>query len=121
MLCSSKYTDVSEERPVSIFGIEGKLSEQQATCLFLVAFLAYLKSEDWAVRCSETSVNYSELYNIPEDSTFHSHRCDNIRSNNVRVMSICDRLCGLVVRVPGFITEMYCVFCEVRTEFIYVM
>jgi hypothetical protein len=27
---------------------------------------------------------------------------------------------GLVVRVPGYRTEMYCVFCEVRTEFIYI-
>jgi hypothetical protein len=26
-----------------------------------------------------------------------------------------------VVRVPGYRTEMYCVSCEVRTEFIYVM
>jgi hypothetical protein len=32
-----------------------------------------------------------------------------------------DRLCGLVVRVPGCRTEMYCASCEVRTEFIYVM
>jgi hypothetical protein len=32
-----------------------------------------------------------------------------------------DRLCDLVVRVPGYTTEMYCVSCEVRTEFIYVM
>jgi hypothetical protein len=32
-----------------------------------------------------------------------------------------DRLCGPVVRVPGYITEMCCVSCEVRTEFIYVM
>jgi hypothetical protein len=32
-----------------------------------------------------------------------------------------DRLCGLVVRVPGYRTEMYCVSCEVRNEFIYVM
>jgi hypothetical protein len=32
-----------------------------------------------------------------------------------------DRLCSLVVRVPGYITEMYCASCEVRTEFIYVM
>jgi hypothetical protein len=32
-----------------------------------------------------------------------------------------DRLCGLVVRVPGYWTEMYCDSCEVRTEFIYVM
>jgi hypothetical protein len=31
-----------------------------------------------------------------------------------------DRLCGLVVRVPGYTTEMYCVSCEVRTEFIYI-
>jgi hypothetical protein len=31
------------------------------------------------------------------------------------------RLCGLVVRVPGYTSEMYCVSCEVRTEFIYVM
>jgi hypothetical protein len=32
-----------------------------------------------------------------------------------------DRLCGLLVRVPGYTTEMYCGSCEVRTEFIYVM
>jgi hypothetical protein len=32
-----------------------------------------------------------------------------------------DRLCGLVVRVPGYTTKMYCASCEVRTEFIYVM
>jgi hypothetical protein len=32
-----------------------------------------------------------------------------------------DLLCGLVVRVPGYITEMYCASCEVRTEVIYVM
>jgi hypothetical protein len=34
---------------------------------------------------------------------------------------IVDRLCGLVFRVPGYTMEMYCVSCEVRTEFIYVM
>jgi hypothetical protein len=28
---------------------------------------------------------------------------------------------GLVVRVPGCRTEMYCVSCEVRAQFIYVM
>jgi hypothetical protein len=32
-----------------------------------------------------------------------------------------DRLCGLVVRVPGYKTEMYCVSCEVQIEFIYVV
>jgi hypothetical protein len=26
----------------------------------------------------------------------------------------------LVVSVPGYRTEMYCVFCEVLTEFVYV-
>jgi hypothetical protein len=31
-----------------------------------------------------------------------------------------DRLCGLEVRVPGYLTEKYCAYCEVRTEFIYV-
>jgi hypothetical protein len=31
------------------------------------------------------------------------------------------RLCGPVVRVPGYRKYMYCVSCEVRTEFIYVM
>jgi hypothetical protein len=30
-------------------------------------------------------------------------------------------LCDLVVRISGYRTEMYCVSCEVRTEFIYVM
>jgi hypothetical protein len=29
-----------------------------------------------------------------------------------------DRLCFLVVKVPGYRTEMNCVSCEVRTEFI---
>jgi hypothetical protein len=32
-----------------------------------------------------------------------------------------NRLCGLVVRVPRYRTEMYFASCEVRTEFIYVM
>jgi hypothetical protein len=30
-------------------------------------------------------------------------------------------ICDLVVRVPGYIMEIYCVSCEVRTEFIYAM
>jgi hypothetical protein len=42
---------------------------------------------------------------------------------NIYILSetLSDRLSGLVVRVPGYRTEMQCVFCEVRTEFIYVM
>jgi hypothetical protein len=35
------------------------------------------------------------------------------------VLYIQGRLCGLVV--PEYSTEMYCVSCEIRTEFIYVM
>jgi hypothetical protein len=37
------------------------------------------------------------------------------------IMDVLGHLCGLVVRVPGYTTEMYCVSCEVRTEFIYVL
>jgi hypothetical protein len=32
-----------------------------------------------------------------------------------------DRLCGLMVRIPGYTTEMYSASCEERTEFINVM
>jgi hypothetical protein len=47
-------------------------------------------------------------------------------SCEVRAALICyveklDRLCELVVRVPGYTTKMYRASCEVRTEFIYVM
>jgi hypothetical protein len=31
-----------------------------------------------------------------------------------------DRLSGIVVRVPGYRTDMYCVSCEVRSEYIYI-
>jgi hypothetical protein len=37
------------------------------------------------------------------------------------IIIIIHRLFGLVARAPGYTTEMYCVSCEVRTEFIYVM
>jgi hypothetical protein len=47
---------------------------------------------------------------------FPSLSCSNISRSNIPK----DRLCGLVVRVPGYRTEMYCDFCEVRTEFMYV-
>jgi hypothetical protein len=41
-------------------------------------------------------------------------------TNNLQLL-FRDRLCGLVVRVPGYRTEMYRASCEVRTEFINVM
>jgi hypothetical protein len=49
------------------------------------------------------------------------------KGNNPAIISIIEYIlvrnvfCGLVVRVPGYITEMYSASCEVRTEFIYVM
>jgi hypothetical protein len=56
--------------------------------------------------CREQETRYikSAIRNILNSPTFSS-----------------DRLCDLVVRVPGYTTEMYCASCEVRTEFIYVM
>jgi hypothetical protein len=42
-------------------------------------------------------------------------------SKFVLTFTLVDRLCGLVVRVPGYRTEMYCDSCEVRTEFLYVI
>jgi hypothetical protein len=36
----------------------------------------------------------------------------------ITIIIIIDRLCGLVVRVTGYRTEMHCISCEVRTEFI---
>jgi hypothetical protein len=38
--------------------------------------------------------------------------------NSAGMYLFMDRLCGLVVRVPGYRMEMYCASCEVRTEFI---
>jgi hypothetical protein len=46
-----------------------------------------------------------------------SNRNEYQKQKNVSV----NRLCGLVVRVPGYTTELYCASCEVRTEFMYVM
>jgi hypothetical protein len=42
-------------------------------------------------------------------------------SNFPSICYFCDSLCGLVVRVLSYRTEMYCVSCEVRNELIYVM
>jgi hypothetical protein len=39
----------------------------------------------------------------------------------LRLLLFQDHLCGLVVRIPGYGTEIYCASCEVRTGFIYVM
>jgi hypothetical protein len=44
--------------------------------------------------------------------------CDTTQFLTLRMTGFIDRLCGLVVRVPSYRTEVYCVSCEVRTEFI---
>jgi hypothetical protein len=40
----------------------------------------------------------------------------NASANAERNRTARNCLCGLVVRVPGYITEKYCASCEVRTE-----
>jgi hypothetical protein len=50
-----------------------------------------------------------------------SHRRPGAKDIKMGSVISLDRLCGLVVRVPGYRAEMYCVSCEVRTEFVYVM
>jgi hypothetical protein len=44
------------------------------------------------------------------------HTC--FDSHHQKLINIIDRLCSLVVKVPGYTTEKYCASCEVRTEFI---
>jgi hypothetical protein len=41
-----------------------------------------------------------------------------VRSELNLYLYVEDRLCGLVVRVPGYRTDMYRAFCEVRTEYV---
>jgi hypothetical protein len=57
----------------------------------------------------------SKIYFRWPDCYYHVNHYAMIRKS---WYSACDRLCGLVVRVPGYRTEMYCVSCEVQTEFI---
>jgi hypothetical protein len=54
-------------------------------------------------------------------ATFHNAESLCLQVECYTIRKSFDRLCDLVVRVPGYITKMYCVSCEVRTEFIYVM
>jgi hypothetical protein len=38
-----------------------------------------------------------------------------------RLLVVSLSICMKITRVPGYRTDMYCVSCEVRTEFMYVM
>jgi hypothetical protein len=54
------------------------------------------------LRSSETSVHTrATRRNIPEDGILHSHRRENLKSYILLSYFNTDRLCGLVVRVPG--------------------
>jgi hypothetical protein len=57
---------------------------------------------------------------LTADGVMKRHFCTSIWKGSCSLCNV-DRHCGLVVRVPGYITEMYCDSCEVRTEFIYAM
>jgi hypothetical protein len=71
-------------------------------------------------RCCVVCVRVTtERNGISKESTASSCRVKQILHGSD--ISILDRLCGLEVRVPGYRTELYCVSCEVRDEFIYVM
>jgi hypothetical protein len=70
-------TDVSEENIVSIFRVEeiSSARNQQAS--------------RWLAGSSETSVGAQRTTRryIPEDSTLHNHRCENLKSYNVNKLS----------------------------------
>jgi hypothetical protein len=55
-------------------------------------------------------------FNQPVDLVINPSTHESV--NKATSKSINERLCGLVVRVPGYITEICCVSCEVRTKFI---
>jgi hypothetical protein len=65
-----------------------------------------------SIFCNFFPLTYANQFCI--STAYNVLSCKCVASNNV------DRLCGLVVRVPGYITEMYCVYCEERTEYIYI-
>jgi hypothetical protein len=113
------------------------------TLLYIVSVVKYYKYlqkrnvdnanrlKHWSV-CSDTRiVRFTEpknkYFRQGSESEFLAaeRRCIvscEVRTEFIYVMyKKVDRLCGLVVSVPGYTTEMYCASCKVRTEFIYVM
>jgi hypothetical protein len=68
------WTDVSEERIVSIFSLQPPAHAGSS-----LADFSTLKME--TIRSSETSVHTrSTRRHIPEDGILHSHRCENLES-----------------------------------------
>jgi hypothetical protein len=60
-------------------GIERHVAPE-STCFILVSSLPYFSTLKTEATCSsETSVDFQTCY-IPEDRTFHSRRCENLKS-----------------------------------------
>jgi hypothetical protein len=78
-------------------------------CCYLYVALLRKNFCDGTMSAQEIMQNYYEK-NISE-----------LILNYNRLDYLNDHLCGLVIKVPGYTKEMYCVSCEVRTQFIYVM
>jgi hypothetical protein len=76
----------------------------------------HLSSQSSARQTKSTTSHPSSLISILTSS--HLHSCLPFRFS---YQNSVDRLSDLVVRVPGYRAKIYCVSCEVRTEFIYVM
>jgi hypothetical protein len=74
------------------------------------------------VECQMASTYYSAthpqnlIFLIIVKASVCMSTCSENKEEEERKNKKVDRLCGLVVRVPGYRTEMYCVSCEVRTE-----
>jgi hypothetical protein len=76
------WTDVSEERIVSIFMVEKSANEEPEWASGSFADFSTLKME--AILSSETSVHTrSTQRHMPEDGILHNHLCENFKSYKV--------------------------------------
>jgi hypothetical protein len=118
------------------------------SCLIVLHRPPLLPSNGQPLTSPEGTARYPERHTRLHAITFHKQPAERCRLGRKEVAMAClftslqglnkpvknlsstlfrfivvtlDRLCGLVVRVPVYTTEMYCASCEVRTEFIYVM
>jgi hypothetical protein len=83
--------------------------------MFLFAYFPYVKK----IRRLMIPPSYLYVFKFPSHSNFLKYGHIFMKIGTYVMAPDC--LCGLVVRVPGCRKEVYCVSCEVRTEFLYVM
>jgi hypothetical protein len=109
---------------------EGKIVFLEWRFIFITWHLSrFPQHRVYPERCHVTKINRhsKNTVNLPYllvNSKFYSLlvvRLIHVLENSSTFSINYDCLCGLVARVPCYTTEMYCVSCEVRTEFIYVM